>query len=163
MCSLLLVFEIQSIGKILNDMEYRLQKNGMKNILLIDNDKNVLKFVEQIVDHTKCSFKCTHAASAGQALKLSGRLIPDFIFVNFELANTNGLQFLSAIRQKSKLKDSKVFIYSDNISEETSKLARMLGAAGCIERSNNIDKLSHKLKSILTGESRAVDPFINAG
>ena len=64
----------------------------------------------------------------------------------------NALQLVSAIKFQTKLKDSKVYLYSDYFSDDTSKMARMLGAAGCIEKSGVFSELVHKFKAIFSPE-----------
>src|SRR4249919_2884933 len=64
----------------------------------------------------------------------------------------NALQVVSAIRFQTKLKETKVYLYSEHFSDDTSKMARMLGAAGCIEKSGEFSSLVHKFKAIFSPE-----------
>jgi CheY-like chemotaxis protein len=123
-----------------------------KNLLLIDDDQDEFAIFMDALNDLHGSFKCDYAGSAEQALELLQSRVPDFIFVDFNMPNFNGLQLLSVIKGEPKLKKSKIFLYSGNISEETHKMARIFGAAGCIEKPGTINKLIHNFKAIFAGE-----------
>lgn len=123
-----------------------------KRVLLVDQDQAELNIFISIFSSFKGSLKCDIAGSGGQALELIRKKSPDFVFVDHELNDINALQLLSAIRFEARLRKSKVFLYAKNISIETSKMARMLGASGCIERTDDLNTLSHQLTAILAEE-----------
>jgi len=123
-----------------------------KRILLIDEDKEQFISFLEILKHCQGPFKCTHATSGRQAIELLQHTVPDIIFINYELSEIDALQVVSAIRFQSRLKETKVYLYSDNITDENSKMARMLGATGCIEMSAEQSDLIHKFKAIFSPE-----------
>ena len=122
-----------------------------KHVLLIDENKEELKSLAAIVNAINESFKCTQASSANEAVEMLRSTTPDFIFARNDLPGINGLQLLSAIKFEPRMKAVKVFIYGEIIGEETIKMARVLGAAGCIEKGSLTD-LTHQFKAIFAEE-----------
>jgi len=123
-----------------------------KHLLLIDDDKNELNFFMAALKNISGDFKCTYAESSKQALEMLRYIQPDFIFLDYNLPQVNGLQVLSVIRNEPGLQRTKVYIYTETISEEIDKMARLLGAAGCIEKSKTITWLAHLFKAIFDGQ-----------
>jgi DNA-binding response OmpR family regulator len=123
-----------------------------KHIMLIDDDKDELVIFMDALNPIMGDFKCTYADNAEQAYEMLKYLEPDVIFVDYNLPPLNGLQLLAVIRGKRKFRKSKVYLYSTTISDEVNKMARTLGAAGCIEKTNKISTLTHELKAILNPE-----------
>jgi two-component system chemotaxis response regulator CheY len=123
-----------------------------KHILLIDNNKSELTIFMAALKEIQGNFKCSHAESSEQALAMLEYIQPDFIFVSHNLPHVNGLQIISVIRNEPVLERSKVYTYTEMISEEISKMARLLGASGCIEKSAEISWLIHLFKAIFDGQ-----------
>jgi DNA-binding NarL/FixJ family response regulator len=123
-----------------------------KHVLLIDHDKNELTAFMAALKEIQGEFKCTYADSSAQALEMLKYLQPDFIFVDYDLPQVNGLQLLSVIRSDAALKQAKIFIYTEMISEEIGKMARILGASGCIEKHATVTWLAHLFRAIFDGQ-----------
>jgi len=122
-----------------------------QHILIIDDDKDeliiFLEALKKMPFHD--DFKCTYVADATQALEMLRYLTPDFIFVDLNMPQMNGLQLLANIRSNQVLSKTKAFLYSTTISGDHYKKAMALGADGCIEKPTTMSALSIKLKSIL--------------
>jgi CheY-like chemotaxis protein len=123
-----------------------------KHVLLIDEDKSELNHFMSAIGNIKGNIKCTYASSSEQALEMLKFIEPHFIFIDYNMPKVNGLQLLSVIKGEPKLKGVKVFIYSENISDEIHKMARILGAAGCIEKHGTISWLTHQFTAIFAGD-----------
>jgi DNA-binding NarL/FixJ family response regulator len=123
-----------------------------KRVLVIDEDRNELVSFMEILKNIKDSCKCSFAHSGKQAIELLRHTTPDYIFIDYGLSQINALQVLYAIRFQSKFKETKVYLYSDHIDDDSSKMARMLGATGCIEKSCEFSNLVHKFKAIFSPE-----------
>lgn len=121
-----------------------------KHILLIDDDKDELKLFVEALNNVPGSFKCTYANCAAQGLDMLNYLHPDFIFIDYNIPQVNGLEMLEEIKKDRKISDIPVFIYSTNISKGTSESAMALGAAGCIEKPNSIGMMSVVLRSVVS-------------
>lgn len=128
-----------------------MKTDSMKqHILIIDDDKDELTiFLDALKKMPwEDGFKCTYASNTNQALEMLRYLLPDFIFVDLNMPQSNGLDFLSTIRNDDKLKNTPVFLYSTAINKKSYECAMMLGAYGCIEKTNTIKELTEKLEAI---------------
>jgi CheY-like chemotaxis protein len=125
-----------------------------KNILLIDDDIDELKIFTDAVKEVPGNFKCIFVNDTQEALIKLQSFIPDYIFVDFNIPKINGLDFLSAVKKSDNLKKIPVFLYSTSISNEMSRMAELLGAAGSIEKTFSIAMLASELKVLLTDGAR---------
>jgi len=125
-----------------------------KNILLIDDDVDELKIFTDAVKEVPGNFNCVFVNDTEEALHMLLDFTPDYIFVDFNIPKLNGLDFLSSIKKTDKLKEIPVFLYSTSISNEMSKMAELLGAAGSIEKTFSIAMLASELKVLLTDGAR---------
>jgi CheY-like chemotaxis protein len=120
-----------------------------KHILLIDDDKDELKLFMEALDNVPGSFKCTYANCASQGLDMLNYLHPDFIFIDYNIPQVNGMEMLTEIKKDRRLADIPVFLYSTSIPKPTREAAMALGAAGCIEKPNTIGMLAVVLRSVV--------------
>src|SRR4030095_16672027 len=123
-----------------------------KRVLLVEEDKDQLVAFLEIFKHVQGQLKCTHADSGRQALDLLQHTVPDLIFIDYDLSEIDALQLVAAIRFQAKLRETKLYLYAGSITDDSSKMARMLGATGCIEMSGEISNLIHKFKAIFSPE-----------
>lgn len=124
-----------------------------QHILLIDDDKDELSiFMDALllVPHDD-GFKCTYAPDAIRACKMLKLLVPDFIFVDFNMPGMNGLEFITFISRQLHLKNTKLCLYSINVGEQTKKIAEDFGAS-CIKKPATIKELAENLSEILVVE-----------
>ena len=122
------------------------------HVLVIDEDQNELVSFMEILKNIKETIGFKHAQSGRQAIEMLQHTTPDYIFIDYQLSEMNALQVVSAIRFLKKLKETKVYLYSDHFSDDTSKMARMLGATGCIEKGGQFSELVHKFKAVFSPE-----------
>lgn len=122
------------------------------HVLIIDDDPQELTSFMEILKNIKEPIRLTYAQCGRQAIDLLQHTTPDFIFIDCELSEMNALQVLSAVRFQTKFKETKVYLYSEHFSDDTSKMARMLGATGCIEKSGEFSNLVHRFKAIFSPE-----------
>ncbi len=95
-------------------------------------------------------FKCTYAGSTDQGREMLKYLVPDFVFVDYKMPETDGLEFLLAIKNQLGLEKPKVYLYSIFVNEKIERAALSLGASGAIKKVNTIKGLREKLKTVLT-------------
>jgi CheY-like chemotaxis protein len=119
-----------------------------KYILFIDDDTDELMIFLDAMNKVPGEFKCTYASSPHQAIEILKEVIPDFIFVDYNLPRLNGLQFLSLLKTDDKWKNVPKFLYSNRISDDISKMAKVLGATGCIEKTDTVGLLAVELRTI---------------
>jgi CheY-like chemotaxis protein len=125
-----------------------------KNILLIDDDIDEFKIFTDAIKEVPGDFKCVFVTGTQEALDMLQSFIPDYIFVDFNIPRINGLDFLSAVKKTDRLREVPIFLYSTSISNEMSKIAELLGAAGSIEKTFSIAMLASELKVLLTDGAR---------
>lgn len=131
-----------------------------KHILLIDDDRDNLKiFVHAMQQVPGKPFKCTCARDRHQAREMLKYLEPDFVFVDFNIPELKGVKLVADLKTEMNLPDIPVYLYTANISPETSRMARLLGAAGCIGKTDAGDSLVRKLQSILEPAHAISMPF----
>jgi hypothetical protein len=119
-----------------------------RQILLVDEDNKELHTFMAAIENIPESLECTYCSNVSQAVEMLRKRVPDFIFIG-KSPDVSELQLLSFVCNEPKLRGSKAFIYSDNINEETYKMAKLLGASGCIEKNGTINWLTHQLKAIV--------------
>jgi DNA-binding response OmpR family regulator len=120
-----------------------------KYILLIDDDEDELGIFTDALKIVGDFYKCTYAADAEQAMDILKIVQPDFIFVDYNLPKINGLEFISVAGKTINPGATRIYLYSTKINNDTLKMARLLGAAGCIEKSVTIGELARELKVVL--------------
>lgn len=120
-----------------------------KHILLIDDDKDELTIFLDALRHVPSDdgFKCTYAQSTLQAVHMLKFLVPDYIFIDYNIPKMNGIEFIDFIRQQPTLRKTKLCLYSTRISGEMNEAATAMGAS-CIEKSNTIDELTRALERL---------------
>src|SRR3954471_22769919 len=126
-------------------------KRGMKKyILLIDDDEDELEIFSEALEEIKMPMSCIQSRSAMAAMSLLDYLVPDCIFLDLNMPGMNGLVCLEEIKKIKSLSDVPVILYSNWITEETSKKAIGAGAAGCIKKPNEISSLAETLEQIFS-------------
>ena len=75
----------------------------MKNILLVDDNPLMLKFVDDLLE--KEDYKVVTANDGLSALDILKTYTPDVIFVDLIMPNINGKKLIKIIRNIPKLKD----------------------------------------------------------
>ena len=124
----------------------------MMNIAIIEGESKEAGLWMNSIRHISADLKCTHFDSRNSQIQQIGLLGPDFIFCNLALPFTSGLYYLAASRNSSRLSDVKFYLYGVHITDETAKMAQVLGAHGCIERSRDLLTFRRHLRAILGHE-----------
>ncbi len=119
------------------------------HILLIGNEENELKMFEEAFLQIRGAVNYSYAPETSHALEKIQYSQPDIIFISHTTQPAASLQFLSVVKSEPKLKCIRVFLYATIITEEFSKMARMLGASGCMERTGCQATFMRELKAIL--------------
>ena len=122
-----------------------------QRLLLVDDDRDEAAIFEEALSKLpfEHSFICNYVGSGEQALEVLEWIKPDFIFVDLNMPKMTGIDFLFLIKNKIDLRYTKVYIRSMMITDETARLARFAGAAGCIKKSNTIQQMADDLTAVL--------------
>jgi PleD family two-component response regulator len=119
------------------------------HILLIGEEKSELEMFEQAFQQIQGDIDYRYATESVHALETIRKNRPDIIFINYNAEPFNSLQLLSIVKSEPKLRTIRVFLYATVISEGVSKMARTLGASGCIEKTDCPATFLRELKAIL--------------
>src|SRR5215212_2357558 len=92
-----------------------------KHILLIDDDEDEIEIFTDALEKLPVSFNCTCASNADEAIRMLGKVSPDFIFIDYNMPKVNGLKCLEKIKKTKTARDIPVILYSNYIDEEVNK------------------------------------------
>jgi len=120
-----------------------------KEILLIDDDIDELEVFAEALHSVDKNIQCTQAKDLSEALDFLTYSSPAYIFIDYNMPKTNGLECVSEIKKIKKLEHSKIILYSNFINEEMNQRAISLGAYKCVKKPNMINVLIRNLKEIL--------------
>lgn len=118
-------------------------------ILLIDDDEDEFEVFNQALHSIDKSIKCTGARDLEEALEFLKYNSPAYIFIDFNMPKTNGLECLVEIKALKKLENSKIILYSNYIDEEMNNKAIELGAFRCVKKPNMTNLLAKRIREIL--------------
>lgn len=117
----------------------------MKKILLVDNDRIVLKFMTTALE--KKGYQVMSAKDGLTALDMLENDTPDVIFADFVMPNIDGEKLCRVIRSKPELQDTRLIILSAIAAEERIDIAQ-LGVNACIAKGPFNEMLDHVLAVI---------------
>lgn len=123
-----------------------------KTILLIDEDEQALSYYTQQIKKILKTVTIFYARSAAEGLEIVKRSKPEVVLVQKNLPVIPALLFLSAVKYYRRYHKIRIFIYAEEINDEYSQLAKMLGASGCVEKKDDASMAVQELKAILYGE-----------
>lgn len=121
------------------------------NILLIDDDADDQEFFAdamKIVSETAIFNGVESAIAALEKLE-SNEIIPEVIFLDWNMPKMNGQEFLEVIKQKDGLREIPVIILSTSSHYKTITLSRELGAIDFITKPTNFGDLVDILASFV--------------
>jgi len=132
-----------------------------KHLLLVDDDKDEAAFFEEALSKLPFdqNIASNYVYSAEQALEILDFIQPDYIFVDLNMPNMNGIDFLFLIKGKIDPASTKIYLRSMMITDETARLARLAGANGCIKKANTIAGIIDELTMVLATSPNAAQTF----
>ena len=101
----------------------------MKKILVVDDDKFILEFMNDIL--AKRGYQVVTADSGLAAMEILKTFTPDFIFIDLVMPNIDGKKLCKVIRGIERIKDAYIIIISAAIAEEEMDIAEW-GFNACI-------------------------------
>jgi DNA-binding NtrC family response regulator len=123
-----------------------------RHILLVDGDISEWRLFGCVINNLGGGFTCSYVSTAEEAAVVLMADKFDFVFTGYNLPGISGLHLLSYIKNKRRLKKIPVFIYSAEINDNVAEMARLLQAAGCIQKGGTFNWLTHQLKAIIAGD-----------
>jgi CheY-like chemotaxis protein len=86
---------------------------------------------------------------------------PDYIFVDFNMPEINCLEFLVTIKDQTNLRNTKIYLHSMRVTNETYRAAVLAGASGCIKKVNTTAELTNELIAVLVPDPKSASTFLN--
>lgn len=107
-----------------------------KTILLVEDNYVDVESVKRVFKKLNINITLTVAYNGVEAFAMltseENRIVPDIILLDLNLPRMNGLEFLSTVKEFSKLKNLKIFILTTSKEEYDEITAQNLGIAGYI-------------------------------
>ena len=117
-----------------------------KRILVIDDDKSQLLFVNAILNS---AYDIAAVTSGRDALELLGRLVPDLVLLDVLMPEMDGFEVYGKIREMASMKDVPViFLTSVNAPEEIERALR-LGAADYITKPYTSENFTNRIRNAI--------------
>lgn len=107
----------------------RMMRDGMKHILIVEDDPAVLGLVVQALTG---KYRISEADSEEEAIKIFSENHPDLILL--DAAITGSMEFLTGLRDLPGLKEVPVLFLVDHDQQQTQRIALKCGAADIITK-----------------------------
>jgi DNA-binding response OmpR family regulator len=129
-----------------------------KMILLIDDDQEELLILDQAVQQAGLPFSCVWASGLDRARQLLREIMPDYIFIDYNMPKANGIECLEQVRRVPGIDKVPIIMYSSEITESVRLQALRNGATNCIQKTASIQMLIKFLRKIV-GEGNLLPSF----
>jgi CheY-like chemotaxis protein len=100
-------------------------------------------------------FLVTEAKDGAEAVTRAKRLVPDLVIMDIQMPNENGTEAVLDIKQNPETKDVKIVFFTNmenpwpGIKAKNPAIAKELGAAGFIRKTDDLDEMVKKIKEFL--------------
>jgi len=128
-----------------------LQDGGIKQVLIIDNNQELLESLEVGLGKYRAQFSTLYANDGKQALEILKRESVSVVVSDVRMPKMNGLALLSSMT--SLYPDIPVIIMTAYGQDELEWLARKSGAVAFIGKPFSVDEIGNKILSLLQKES----------
>lgn len=127
-----------------------------RQILLVEDNPGDIKLIEIALAEYKFPGSITKARDAGEALDYlkarinqSGASLPDLILLDWNLPNTAGDGFLTAVKAEPALRHIPVVVFTSSESEFDAHRAAELGAAAYISKPPDLDSYMSAVRHVV--------------
>nr|WP_315248528.1 response regulator [uncultured Flavobacterium sp.] len=122
-----------------------------QNILLIDDDDDDREIFIEAVNSLGKGILCEDEKNPTQALvKLQkSEVLPDVIFLDYNMPDMNGLDFITQIRKEERFRGIPIILYSTYSKEAAEQLSLTTGTDYFISKPYNFEDLKSILKAVL--------------
>ncbi len=124
---------------------------NLTHCFLIDDDEDDYEIFKMALDEIDPAIILHYSYNGVEALKkLNGhhQLVPDFIFIDWNMPKMNGRQCLEEIKKNERLCNVPVYIYSTSSDPKAVEETRRLGASDFIVKPSSISTLVNILARI---------------
>ncbi len=130
----------------------------MANILVIDDDKNILRLLEFTLK--RAGHTILISTDGAQGLAQANSQQPDLIVVDVMMPNMTGYDFCKQARTKPALKETPIIIYSARFQPVDKQTALDAGATDYLPKTTSPDALINRINELL---STSVKPAATKG
>ena len=122
-----------------------------RNILLIDDDIDDADVFIEAINSLDKNVDCVAETNPVKALEFlkSTKMLPDLIFLDYNMPVLNGNEFIEKMRAVEKLKSIPVIIYSSYSENAATQLSIIHDTERYISKPNTFTELTALLKNIL--------------
>jgi len=122
-----------------------------RQLLYIDDDEDDQELFQMAITEISNAFNCIAAYDATSALQklISWEWKPDAIFLDLNMPEMSGRDFLKAIRAINELKDIPVFVLSTSSQPAIIQMVKEMGARDFITKPGSYPELVRILQSLL--------------
>lgn len=124
----------------------------MKQILLIDDDRDDAELFKEALLEINASIRFLHYEDAKEGLKtLLGKHndLPDLIFLDINMPVTSGWHCLTEFKKTDHLKNIPVIMFTTSSQPKEKEMAKHLGAADFITKPSEYKTLKEMLSSVV--------------
>lgn len=126
--------------------------DAMKQILLIDDDRDDAELFKEALMEINSSIRFQHYEDSKQGLKTlleKHNDLPDLIFLDINMPVTSGWQCLKEFKKTDHLKNIPVIMFTTSSQPKEKEMAKELGAADFISKPSEYKTLKEMLTSVL--------------
>lgn len=136
---------------------------NFRSVMIVDDDSDDRMVFKESITKVDAGIRCEQASNGQEALEKlkSASTLPDYVFVDVNMPNMTGFEFLSLVRQDERLKHLRVIIYTTSNQKSAIQTAKTLGANGFLTKPEDVHVLISYLSNLIT--SPASVPFIETG
>ena len=120
-----------------------------KRILIADDDSSVRRAIRRFIEH-RSQFEVCEAANGNEALQQAAALNPDLIVLDLSMPTANGVEVAALLH--SRMPRTPVVIYTMYGDLVRESLAKILGIAALVPKSDGVAKLLGRIEALLDAQ-----------
>lgn len=124
----------------------RLSRGSRKHILIVDDDKNILKLLKSALEDR---YDVTAIANGKMALKFLETKTPDLIFLDYQMPVMNGPEVFRSIKKSSSFADIPIVFLTGIAEREKITEVISLKPQGYLLKPINMERVNEKIKALL--------------
>jgi len=126
----------------------------MAHILIVDDDKDVLRLMEFSLK--KAGYEVTIASDGPQGLEMASRAAPRLIIADIMMPEMTGYEFTRRVREMPGMENLPIIIYSARFQPVDKQAALDAGATEYMPKTLTPSEIVRRIKEILGEESPAL-------
>jgi CheY-like chemotaxis protein len=119
-------------------------------VLLIDDDEEDHEVFMYYLRQYNPDIKVISAYRGSHGIELIPIALPDWIFLDINMPQMNGLDVLKAIKRKKEYDHIPIYIYSTSDGYKSKQLALALGAAGYFKKPTSFSQFKEIFRTVIS-------------